>query len=150
MTRSAMLRFSEDEFAERQARRERFQRGQTSIPERDILAAGLELLERHPAVAFAHRANTACGYLLRADVYHRLVAAGALKHGDARFMRFGYRGQPDISGMLRGSGRLLVAEAKADRGVVSDDQAAVIEAVNRGGGLGIVFRSVDELAEALA
>lgn len=149
MSRNGTLRFSEDQYREQQARRERFKAGQVHVPERDILAAGLELLHKHPACAFAFRMNTGAGYVLRADVYRRLVEGGHLKRDEARFMRFGFKGASDLFGMLRG-GRLLVAEAKTDRGIVSDDQQAVIDAVNGGGGLGVVFRAVDELAEALA
>lgn len=151
MTRSAMLRFaSQEEFdRERAARRDRFQRGQVAVPERDILAAVMELVRKHPLVAWASRSNIGCGYLLRADQYHRLVAAGHLKPNEARFMRFGFKGAADITGMLRGGKRLEI-EVKADRGVVSDDQTAFLQVVNGGGGLGMVVRSVDEVMRGLA
>jgi len=139
-----MLRFSEDEFAEREARRERFKAGKIAVPERDVLAAVLEFLRLHPSVAWATRSNVGCGYLLRADQYHRLVAAGSLKAGEARFMRFGFKGAADITGQLR-DGKRLEVECKADRGVVSDDQAAFLQAVNGAGGVGIVARSVDDV-----
>lgn len=145
-----MLRFeSEAELnAARAARRQRFNDGATHAPERDILAGGIELMRAHPDVRFAFRMNTGAGYLLYAAKFHELVSRGVLRPSDARFMRFGFPGCPDVIAMLAG-GRLCFAEAKADRGVVSDDQQAVLDATNAGGGLGVVFHSVDELERAL-
>jgi hypothetical protein len=137
MPRTSMLRLSPDQYDDVRARRERFRSGQIHVPERDVLAACLELLARHPRVAFAKRMST-----------------GVTKYTDhkgvERFVRFGFPGCPDIWAMLRGSGRLMVVEVKSDRGVVSDEQDAFMQAVNGGGGLGIVARSVSELVEALA
>lgn len=150
MRGTKMLRFeSEAELnATKRANRERFAAGKIHTPEKDILAGGLELLKKHPKVKIAFRMNTGAGYVLRADVFHRLVAAGHLKRDEARYMQFGFKGAPDGIGILAG-GRALFAEAKSDTGKLSDDQAAVLDAVNAAGGLGVVFRSVDELAKAL-
>jgi hypothetical protein len=153
MSKGAMLRFTDEQFEQysetSQARRERFQAGKVSVPEREILAASIELLQKHPSVAWAKRANAGCGFLLYADTYKRLVAAGHLKPNDARFMRFGIPGQGDITGMLRGGKRLEI-ECKSDRGKLRDDQVEFGQAVNGGGGLYIVVRSVDELVRGLA
>lgn len=153
MTRRAqnVLRFASQGAldAERAARRERFQRGQVAVCEKEIQAAGLQLLKRHPRVAWIVRQNTGAGYVLDARKFHALVAAGHLKPSDARFMRFGFPGGGDATGQLVTGARLEV-EFKSDRGIVSDDQRAVHEAVNAAGGLAIVARSVDELVKALA
>ena len=151
MMRTQMLRFDSELDIERlrAARRERFQRGEVHVPERDVLAAALELCRKHPAVAWIARSNTGSGYLLRADQYHALVAAGHLRANQARFMRFGFKGAADLTGMLRGGGRRLEIECKADRGVVSEDQENFLAAVNGGGGLGFVARSISEVATQL-
>lgn len=148
--KSQMLRLSSiDELGERQARRERYQTGRTHVPEADVLAAVLELLRLHPHVAWARRSNTGSGYLLRSDVYRDLVAAGHLQSNTARWMQFGVKGGADVSGMLRG-GRLLQVECKSDRGKLSADQEVFGQAVNGGGGLWLVARSVDDVMRALA
>lgn len=146
-----MLRFTDEayEALQRKQRRERFQAGAIHAPERDILSAVLDLLHKHPAVAFAYRANTRCGYVLGHGVYDRLIATGAIKKGEAQFLRFNFKGAADITGMLRG-GKRFECEVKADRGVVSDEQTAFIEAVNGGGGLAFVARSVNDVMRGLA
>lgn len=145
---SGMLRLTAEQYDDRAKRRARHASGQINVPERDILVACIELLRRHPAVAFAYRSNVAAGYLMYPDTYKRLVAAGALRPDECRYMRFGIKGAADITGMLRG-GRRLEVECKADRGAVRDDQDVFLQAVSGGGGLGVVVRSVDELVEAL-
>jgi hypothetical protein len=144
-----MLRLTSiDELAEAKARRERFQRGQIAIPERDVLAGILALLKRHPLMAMSWRMNTAAGYVIDARKYHALVAAGALKATDARFMRFAFKGCSDVIGVTR-HGQFVAIEAKSDRGELTDDQAAFIDSVRACGGLSAVCRSVDEAARVL-
>src|SRR6185312_7626895 len=146
-----MLRFDSeaDLHAAMQRRREDFNggaRGRVVVPERDVLAAAIELLRKHPAIAFAYRQNTRSGYVLKHGVYDRLVTAGHIKRDEAQFMRFNFKGAADITGMLR-NGRRVEIECKADGGgsPVSDEQCAFLEAVNGGGGLGFVARSVDDV-----
>lgn len=147
MRRTAALRFKSE--AELTAHRApRLRRGQIVVPEADVLAAVLELCKRHPKVAFAHRVNSRSGYVLHHGVYKRLVASGALRHGEAQFMQFAFPGASDVGGMLRG-GRVLAIECKAIDGQVTDDQQAYLDAVNGGGGLGMVARSIDEVIRAL-
>lgn len=149
MNRSHALRFESELDLERlKATRRDVMRTTLKTPERDVLAAVLELGHRHPAIAWLARANTGSGYLLRADQYHRLVAAGHIRADEARFMRFGIKGAADLTGMLRG-GRRLEIECKADRGVVSDEQKAFGEGVNGGGGLWILARGIDDVMRAL-
>lgn len=150
MARTRALRFASVEDAKQALadRRTRFATGKVATRESDVQSAGLELLKRHPAVAFAYRSNSRAGFMLNPDVYDRLVREGHLKPNEARFMRFGVKGAHDVTGMLRG-GRRLEVEFKGDGGKLSDDQRAYGEAVNGGGGLAIVAFSVDELVAKL-
>jgi hypothetical protein len=154
MTRqySSAFRFisPEQDASERKARRERFAGGKVHTLERDVLASCLDLLAKHPAVAYAHRVNTGCGYVLDATTYHALVKAGHLRQGQARFMRFSFKGAADISGLLRGSGKRLEVECKSDSGKATEEQEAFIDATNVGGGKALIVRSVDELVQGLA
>lgn len=119
------------------------------VPEREVLADIIELLKRHPKVAWVARANVGAGYLLPAQLYRRLVAAGYLQAGDARYMTFGFPGAADINGMLRG-GRRIEVEVKAEDGVLSPEQRRFGEAVNGGGGLWLQARSLDDVVGGLA
>jgi len=117
--------------------------------EAEVQVAVLAFLRHHPLVAWVHRANTGSGYLINSRLYRELVARGVLKQADARFMRFGFPGQPDITGQLR-DGRRLEVEVKREGERPTDDQQAVLDAVNGAGGVGFVARSVEDVAEALA
>src|SRR4051812_25076109 len=152
--RSGMLRLSSIDQLEQysdtpQARRERFNSGLVRVPEREILSGCLQLMQHHPRVAFAKRVNVGSGFLLYRDTYERLVREGHLQKNEARYVQYGVKGGADITSMLRG-GRRLEVETKADRGKVSDDQQIFGDAVNGGGGLWVVVRSVDELVHVLA
>jgi len=142
MTRGAMLRFSEDEFAEREAKRSRRDafnngaRGRIVVPEREVQATILQFLKRHPKVGFAVRMNSG-------------VTKYRDQKGVERFVRFGFKGCPDIWCVLVGGGRLFVIEVKSDSGALTDEQRAVLDAVNSAGGLGIEARSIDDVAQAL-
>ncbi len=118
------------------------------VAERDIQAAALELLQAHPAVAWAARINTGAGFLVPAGIWRRLLAGERAQAIWARFVRFAFPGCPDVLGMLRG-GRFLACEIKARDGRVSDDQARFLALVGRWGGLALVVRDVGELADAL-
>jgi hypothetical protein len=148
--RSQCLRFeSELDLARLKAQgRERFQRGQVAVPEREIQAASLALLRVHPTIAFAYRTNTRAGFVLNNGVYDRLVARGHMRREEARFIRFNFPGAADLTGMSR-KGRRIEVECKAAAGVLSDEQRAFGEAVNASGGLWVCAYSVDELARAL-
>lgn len=147
---SGMLRFDslEDLNRQRAARRERHQAGAVHLLEKDVLASVLELLKRHPKVAFADRSNTGSGFLIRRDVYERLVRSGAIKPEEARFARYGIRYAGDVVAMLRG-GQHLEVECKSDKGRVDDDQQTRGDAINGGGGKWIVARSIDDVLKAL-
>jgi hypothetical protein len=63
-------------------------------------------------------------------------------------VQYGLKGGGDITAMLRG-GRRLEVETKSDKGKLRDDQRAFGEAVNGGGGLWLLVRSIDELVRGL-
>jgi len=76
------------------------------------------------------------------------------------FRRFaGLKGVSDILALLPtgrdaigdeiAPGRLLAVETKSDTGRLSPEQAAFLDAVNRGGGLGLVVRCVGDLLDGL-
>ena len=92
----------------------------------EVLAA----LRGHPAVAWVERMNS-----------------GATRMG-ARFVRFGFKGCPDVLGQLR-DGRLLACEVKAKRGKVTDEQAAVLERIRDAGGVAFVARDLRDVNREL-
>jgi hypothetical protein len=146
--RSQCLRFSSELDLARLASQRRERSQVQHVPERDVLAAVLEFLKRHPKIAMAWRMNTAAGYVLDAKKYHALVAAGHLKPGDARFQRFAFKGCSDVIGVTR-HGQFVAIEAKSDSGQLTDDQANFIEAVRACGGLGFVAYSLDDVMREL-
>jgi VRR-NUC domain len=135
MTQQGTLVFERSETSTGRTRRRRPRYVETS-KEADVLAGCLEYLSLRNIPHW--RANSGAAHLQHRD-------------GTSRFVRFGVRGQSDILGILPGSGggKLLAVECKAPRGRLSPDQAAFLEMVNGAGGLGIVVRSVEELAAAL-
>lgn len=60
-----------------------------------------------------------------------------------RFVRFGIKGQGDITGLLPG-GKRLELEVKLPGGKVSPEQVEFGARINAAGGLWAVVRSVDE------
>lgn len=85
------------------------------------LAEVLKALHAHPAVAWAERMNS-----------------GAARIG-ARFVRFGWRGCPDVLGQLR-DGRLLGVEVKSPTGRIRPEQAVFLERIADAGGCAFVAR----------
>lgn len=104
-------------------------------PERDIQAAILQYLAKCHKVAWAHRMNVG------AVKQHN-------KDGSARWIKFGFRGMPDIMGQLT-DGRLLAIEVKKKGGKVSPEQAVFIQAVEAANGVGLIAYSVDDVIERL-
>lgn len=66
-----------------------------------------------------------------------------------RVVRFGLKGQADLSGILMGSGRRLEIEVKTGTGRLSPAQAAFANVIRRAGGVHIVARSVDDAVTQL-
>ena len=71
---------------------------------------------------------------------------GAVQQGD-RFIRYGIKGQPDIFLIL--NGRFIGIEAKTKTGRQSADQKQWQRNCERGGGLYILARSVDDVRDVL-
>jgi hypothetical protein len=143
-----MLRFaSQEEFD----RHRRSPRGlvDVALRESEILPAVLEALRKHPLVAWAHRVNTAAGYLIDAKTYHRLLEADAIKRTDARFIRFGWAGQLDLTGQMR-DGRRLDVEVKTESGKLREEQAATIAGVRGANGVAFVARGVEDVFREIA
>lgn len=72
---------------------------------------------------------------------------GAVKTGD-RFIRYGAVGSPDIIGLLP-NGRFLGVECKVGKRKQTPDQVAFGEAITNSGGVYIVARTVDDVADML-
>lgn len=104
--------------------------------ESQVLRGVLQLLAYHPRVAWAHRMNSGLTWL----------PSG--KAGKKQPVRFGFVGCPDVLGQLR-DGRALAVEVKKPSGIVTPEQAAFLECVRANGGLALVARSADDVAEAL-
>lgn len=106
----------------------------TAASESEVLHAVIAFLNRHPAVAWAHRMNTG-----------NFTIPGQNGQRD-RYFRAGWVGAPDIVGQMR-DGRFLGVEVKAERGGrVSEAQQMMIDKIRAANGVAGVVRSVDECA----
>lgn len=90
----------------------------------------LKALNAHPAVVWCERMNT-----------------GAARIG-ARFVRFGFRGCPDVLGQLR-DGRLLGVEVKGPTGRLRPEQAFFLERVRAAGGVAFMARDCRDVLREL-
>lgn len=99
-----------------------------------VLDAIKRALKIHPKVAWYERMNSGAH------------VAGEGK--DRRFVRYGFKGCPDIIGQLR-DGRGLYIEVKKPSGRVSEDQDAFLERAAKHGGVAFVARSVSDVFERL-
>ena len=99
-------------------------------PEAAALVEVLKALNTHAAVAWCERMNS-----------------GAARIG-ARFVRFGFKGCPDVLGQLK-DGRFLACEVKAPAGRLRPEQALFLERINKTGGLGFVARNCRDVFNAL-
>lgn len=90
----------------------------------------LKALVTHPAVAWCERMNS-----------------GAARIG-ARFVRFGFKGCPDVLGQLR-DGRLLGVEVKSQTGRLRPEQAVVLERIREAGGVAFVARDLRDVLREL-
>lgn len=100
------------------------------LAERDVLHCCIEILDNHPAVAFAWRQNT------------------GLAMGGGHAVRFSFAGCSDILGMLCG-GRFLAVECKATGKELRPEQRAFLDGVNKAGGLGLRVDDPQQLIDAL-
>ncbi|HQS19669.1 MULTISPECIES: VRR-NUC domain-containing protein [unclassified Acidovorax] len=99
-------------------------------PEAAALVEVLKALRTHPAVAWCERMNT-----------------GAAKV-EGRFIRFGFKGCPDVLGQLK-DGRLLGVEVKAQAGRLRPEQALFLERIRGAGGVAFVARDCRDVREQL-
>ena len=90
----------------------------------------LKALRAHPVVAWCERMNT-----------------GATKV-EGRFIRFGFRGCPDVLGQLK-DGRLLGVEVKAPAGRLRPEQALFLERIRCAGGVAFVARDCRDVLRSL-
>lgn len=101
-----------------------------SRPEAAALVEVLKALNTHPAVAWCERMNS-----------------GAARMG-ARFVRFGFKGCPDVLGQLK-DGRLLGVEVKAKTGRLRPEQALFLERIRGAGGVAFVARDLRDVLREL-
>lgn len=99
-------------------------------PEAAALVEVLKALRGSTAVAWCERMNS-----------------GAVRMG-SRFVRFGFRGCPDVLGQME-DGRMLAVEVKAAKGKLSPEQAAVLERVRTAGGVAFVARDLRDVRREL-
>ncbi|MDP2368626.1 VRR-NUC domain-containing protein [Rhodoferax sp.] len=90
----------------------------------------LKALKAHTAVAWCERMNS-----------------GAARIG-SRFVRFGFKGCPDVLGQLR-DGRLLGVEVKGPTGRLRPEQAVFLERIRGAGGVAFMARDCRDVLAAL-
>ena len=90
----------------------------------------LKALKAHPAVAWSERMNS-----------------GAAKVGN-RFIRFGFKGCPDVLGQLR-DGRLLGVEVKSPTGKLRPEQSVFLERIRGAGGVAFMARDLRDVMREL-
>ncbi|HJV75180.1 MAG TPA: VRR-NUC domain-containing protein [Noviherbaspirillum sp.] len=90
----------------------------------------LKTLRAHPLVAWCERMNS-----------------GAARIG-SRFVRFGFKGCPDVLGQLK-DGRLLGVEVKAAKGKLRPEQSLFLERIRAAGGVAFVARSCRDVMREL-
>ena len=100
-------------------------------PEAAALVEVLKALNTHTAVAWCERMNS-----------------GAARMG-GRFVRFGFKGCPDVLGQLK-DGRLLGVEVKAQAGRLRPEQAVFLERIRGAGGVGFMARDCRDVHRELS
>jgi VRR-NUC domain len=91
----------------------------------------LQALRAHPAVAWCERMNS-----------------GAVKVG-TRFVRFGWKGCPDVLGQLK-DGRLLGVEVKSPTGRLRPEQTVFLDRVRAAGGVAFMARDMRDVLRELS
>ena len=109
------------------------ERQEPRILDRKEAAALVEVLQAlrcHPAVAWCERMNSGAA------------------HMGARFVRFGWKGCPDVLGQLK-DGRLLGVEVKGPAGKLRPEQAVFLERIRCAGGVAFVARDCRDVRREL-
>ena len=104
-----------------------------------MLDAALQLLARHPRVAWARKFNTGAHVIETADRRGRT---------GRRFVRYAFPGCADILGQLA-DGRFLAVEIKVKRDRASEEQKQFLNLVNRNGGIAFIARSPEDIIDRL-
>ena len=91
----------------------------------------LRALRTHPAASWCERMNS-----------------GAARIG-SRFVRFGFRGCPDVLGQLK-DGRLLGVEVKGPTGRLRPEQELFLERVRGAGGVAFMARDCRDVLRELS
>ena len=99
-------------------------------PEAAALLEVLKALNTHPAVAWCERMNS-----------------GAARMG-GRFVRFGFKGCPDVLGQLK-DGRLLACEVKSKTGRLRPEHTIFLERIRGAGGVAFVARDLRDVLREL-
>ncbi len=99
-------------------------------PEAAALMEVLMALRAHHAVAWCERMNS-----------------GAVKIGN-RFVRFGWKGCPDVLGQLK-DGRLIGVEVKAAKGKLRPEQTLFLERIRCAGGVAFMARDYRDVMREL-
>ena len=100
-------------------------------PEAAALVEVLKALNTHPAVAWVERMNSGAARI------------------SSRFVRFGFKGCPDVLGQLR-DGRLLGVEVKAKTGRLRPEQTIFLERIRGAGGVAFVARDLRDVMRELS
>ena len=99
-------------------------------PESGALREVLQALSAHSAVAWCERMNS-----------------GAVKIG-SRFIRFGWKGCPDVIGQLK-DGRLLGVEVKSAKGKLRPEQTLFLDRIRCAGGVAFMARDCRDVMREL-
>jgi hypothetical protein len=99
-------------------------------PEAGALKEVLLALNAHPSIAWCERMNS-----------------GAAMIG-GRFVRFGWKGCPDVLGQLK-DGRLLGVEVKAEKGKLRPEQTLFLDRIRCAGGVAFMARDYRDVMREL-
>lgn len=99
-------------------------------PEAAALLEVLQALNAHSAVAWCERMNS-----------------GAVRIGK-RFVRFGWKGCPDVLGQLK-DGRLIGVEVKSPTGKLRPEQAIFLDRIRCAGGVAFMARDCRDVFREL-
>jgi hypothetical protein len=124
-------------------------RGAPLASESEVLRSVLAWLKATPRVAWAERMNVGAVRIppaAQGNLWEGPHSKGPRRGRSAtqgRMVRFGFRGCSDIIGQLP-DGRFLAVEVKRADGRLTEDQAAFLDRVRRGGGVAGMVRSVED------